>query len=138
MADRGGWREEILHMPEIQASFLYLFSYAPLGEGGRISGELFWSLLGGCLLPTPSRQPPFETSIWSIWVHCPRILVSRGKNGQEESRLLNSRRLRSSRPEAALTQHKPKLICWARGNTMFLVRLGPLGRRFPGSQCNSW
>ena len=38
---RRGWREEILHMPEIQASFLYPFSYAPLGEGGHISGELF-------------------------------------------------------------------------------------------------
>ena len=41
LADRGGWREEILHMPEIGASFLYPFSYAPLGEGGHISGELF-------------------------------------------------------------------------------------------------
>ena len=32
LADRGGWREEILHMPEIQASFLCPFSYAPLGR----------------------------------------------------------------------------------------------------------
>ena len=55
LADRGGWREEILHMPEIQPSFLYPFCYAALGEGGHISGERFWS-------PTPSRQPLFETS----------------------------------------------------------------------------
>ena len=40
LADRGGWREETLHMPEIQASFLCTFSYAPLGEGGHIAGEL--------------------------------------------------------------------------------------------------
>ena len=33
LADRGGWREEIPPMPEIKASFLYPFSYAPLGEG---------------------------------------------------------------------------------------------------------
>ena len=42
LADRRGWREEILQKPEIQASFLYHFPYAPLGEGGHISGELFW------------------------------------------------------------------------------------------------
>ena len=58
LGDRGGWREEI----EIQASFLYPFSYAPLGEGGHISGGLFWLFLEVCLPPTPSRQPLFETS----------------------------------------------------------------------------
>ena len=62
LADRGGWREEILDAPGVQASFLYPFSYAPLGEGGHISGELFWRFLGVCLSPTPSRQPLFETS----------------------------------------------------------------------------
>ena len=62
MADRGGWREETLQGPEIQASFLYPFSYAPLGEWGHISGELFGLFLGVCLSPTPSRQPLFETS----------------------------------------------------------------------------
>ena len=41
LADRGGRREETLHMPEIQPSFLYPFSYVPLGEGGHISGEPF-------------------------------------------------------------------------------------------------
>ena len=57
-----GWREEILRRPELQASFLYPFPYAPLGEGEHISGE-FWGLfLGVCLSPTPSRQPLFETS----------------------------------------------------------------------------
>ena len=40
---------------------------------------------------------PCDHSIWGIWVHCPQILLSLRKNGQEESRLLNLRRLRSSR-----------------------------------------
>ena len=63
LADRGGWREEILERPEIQASFLYLFSYAPLGEGGHISGDVFGFFWGACLSPTPSRQPLFETGV---------------------------------------------------------------------------
>ena len=62
LADRGGWREETLQRPEIQASFLYPFSFAPLGEWGHISGEHLGLFLGGCLSPTPSRQPLFETS----------------------------------------------------------------------------
>ena len=62
LADRGGWREETLQRPEIQAPFLYPFSYAPLGEWGHISGELLGLFLGVSLLPTPSRQPLFETS----------------------------------------------------------------------------
>ena len=62
LADKGGWREETLQRPEIQASFLYPFSYAPLGKWGHISGELFGLFLGVCLSPTPSRQPLFETS----------------------------------------------------------------------------
>ena len=62
LADRGGWREETLQRPEIEASFLYPFSYAPLGEWGQISGDFFGLFLGVCLLPTPSRQPLFETS----------------------------------------------------------------------------
>ena len=62
LAGRGGWREEILQRPEIQASFLYHFSYAPLGEGRHISKELFGSFWAVCLSPTPSRQPLFETS----------------------------------------------------------------------------
>ena len=56
LADRGGWREETLHRPEIQASFLYPFYYAPLGEGGQISGELlgsFWKFV--CLQPPPAN-----------------------------------------------------------------------------------
>ena len=60
LADRGGWRDEILHMPEIQASFMYPFSYAP--KGGHTSGKRFWLFFGICLSPTPSRQPLFETS----------------------------------------------------------------------------
>ena len=46
LADRGGWREKILPVPEIAASFLHPFSYAPLGEGGHISGERFSASLG--------------------------------------------------------------------------------------------
>ena len=42
--------------------FSIQFPYAPLGEGGHISGELFWLSLGVCFSPTPSRQPLFETS----------------------------------------------------------------------------
>ena len=43
-------------MPEIEASFLHLFSNATVGEGGRISGELF----GGVV--SRQRQPLLETS----------------------------------------------------------------------------
>ena len=52
----------VLWVPLIQASFLYPFSYAPLGEGGHNSGDLFGLFLGVRLSPTPSRQPLFETS----------------------------------------------------------------------------
>ena len=46
-------------MPEIQASFLYPFSYAPLGEGGHISGELLELFLGFvCRQPPPAN--PFS------------------------------------------------------------------------------
>ena len=40
---------------------------------------------------------PCDHSTWSIWVDCPQMLLSLRKNGQEESGLLNLRRLRSSR-----------------------------------------
>ena len=45
LADRGGWREEILPLPQIQASFLHPLSFF-LGEGGHNSGDQF-SLLQG-------------------------------------------------------------------------------------------
>ena len=48
LADRGGWCEEILPTPEIEASFLRPFSYAPLGERAHISGEKVCLLLGVC------------------------------------------------------------------------------------------
>ena len=57
-----GWREEILHMPEIQASFLHPVSYAPLGEGGHISGERFLALFGGLFVANPLLPTLFETS----------------------------------------------------------------------------
>ena len=62
LADRGGWSEDALHRPEIEASFLYPLSYAPLGEGGQISGELCGLFFGVCLSATASRQPLIETS----------------------------------------------------------------------------
>ena len=56
-------------MQEIQASFLCPCSYAPLGDGGHISGEFFGLLLGVCLSPTPSLQPVFETSDKTVQKH---------------------------------------------------------------------
>ena len=56
LAVRGGCREEILPMPEIEASFLYLFSYAPLGEGGHIVGVFF----GGFVCRRPPPANPFS------------------------------------------------------------------------------
>ena len=60
LADRGGWREETLQRPEIQASFLYPSSYAPLGERGHISGELFWALFGGLFVANSLPPTPFR------------------------------------------------------------------------------
>ena len=58
LAERGGWREEILPTPEIQASLLHPFSYS--------SFRRFWGTillhLGLCQAPTPSLQPLLETS----------------------------------------------------------------------------
>ena len=53
LADRGGWRQEVLPKPEIEATFLHPFSYAPLGEEGHNSGELLGSLVANPLPPTP-------------------------------------------------------------------------------------
>ena len=63
LAVRGGCREEILPMPEIEASFLYPFSYAFLGEGGCLTGELFLGCFAGfvcCQTPpaNPFSKPP--------------------------------------------------------------------------------
>ena len=59
LADRGGWREEILHMPGIQASFLYPFSYAPLGEEDTFLENVFGSFWGFvCRQPPPAN--PFS------------------------------------------------------------------------------
>ena len=40
---------------------------------------------------------PCDQMIWSIWAHCPQMLLSLRKNGEEESILLNLRWLGSSR-----------------------------------------
>ena len=58
--DRGGWREEILPVPEIQATFSATILPIPhLGEGGHNSGEHFLLHLVPCQSP---NQPLFETS----------------------------------------------------------------------------
>ena len=58
-----------------------------------MSSRLFW---------------PCDNSIWSIQVHFPQILLSLRKNGQEESRLLNLRRLGHSRWQGVVTVVPPK------------------------------
>ena len=56
LADRGGWRQDILPMPEIEASFLHPFSYAPLGEEGHFWRTLLPALgVVGC--PPPTANP---------------------------------------------------------------------------------
>ena len=62
LADSGGWREETLPMPGIEASFLHPFSFAPLRRMGTHFLRTFWLYCGGCWSPAPSRQPLFRTS----------------------------------------------------------------------------
>ena len=53
LEDRGGWRQEVLSMPEIEATFLYPFSY----------GTHFWRTFFGCFWGFVRHQPPpLETS----------------------------------------------------------------------------
>ena len=64
-----GWREEILPMPEIEASFLHPHSYAPLGEGGTHFWRTFW-LVWSPEVPQTSPQdsrtsPKFSPSLGS-------------------------------------------------------------------------
>ena len=57
LADGGGWREEILPMMQIQASFLHPFSCPPYEKGTQFGGHfvaVFWALLGANALP-PTR-----------------------------------------------------------------------------------
>ena len=53
LADGGGWREEILPMPEIQASFLHSFSIPPMRRATH-----FWGPFLAVFLGPASRQPP--------------------------------------------------------------------------------
>ena len=57
---RQGLAEEILRVPEIQASFLYPFSHAPLGEGGHIPGRTFLASFGGAVCRQPPPANPFS------------------------------------------------------------------------------
>ena len=87
LADRGGWREEILQRPEIQASFLYPFPYAPLGEGGRISGELlgsFWVFI--CRQPPAAN--PFSKLDFSLLKIRRRFYSLKKKEGERRSSMI--------------------------------------------------
>ena len=44
LAERGGWREEIFAVPEIETPFLHAFSYAPLRRRGRHFWRTFWAV----------------------------------------------------------------------------------------------
>ena len=52
LAGRGGWREEILPLPEIQTSFCGLFPIPPLGEGEHILGSIFAVFVANPFPPT--------------------------------------------------------------------------------------
>ena len=49
LADRGGWREEILPMPETDASFLHPFSLCPLGGRRTVGGKPFLAAISFCV-----------------------------------------------------------------------------------------
>ena len=71
LAGRGGWREEILPMPESQ-TFSVPFFYATLRRRGTEFRGSIPSVFGPCYSPTPFRQPLFETSeiVKMIANHC--------------------------------------------------------------------
>ena len=60
LEDRG-WREEVLSMPEIQASLLHLLSYSFL----RRRWTQFWGTNFCCILGPVSRQPPLSSNPFS-------------------------------------------------------------------------
>ena len=60
LADRGGWREEILHMPEIQAFFSVPFFLCPLRRRGTHFWRTFWALFGGLFVANPLPPTPFR------------------------------------------------------------------------------
>ena len=71
LADGEGWREEIRPMPEIEASFMHPFSYAPLRRKGPVFRGL---LVANPLPPTPflgsvSETPTPTTCLRSMAVH---------------------------------------------------------------------
>ena len=63
LADRGGWREEIHPMPEVEASFLHPFSYAPPGRRDTHFWTIFWPVLWGLLVANPLPPTPFR-NLW--------------------------------------------------------------------------
>ena len=92
-----GWRTEGVGAKKpfkgqrFRPLFCTLFSYAPLGEWGRISGELLGLFLGVSLSATPSRQPLFETSD----IFCGEIETSRLKLSSEIENFDRDRKFRS-------------------------------------------
>ena len=63
LAGRGGWREEILPMPEIQTSSCALFPMPPLGEGEHNYGDQLLLYSRPRQTATPSRQPLFDSPL---------------------------------------------------------------------------
>ena len=67
---------------------------------------------------------PCDHSVWSIWVCCPQVPVSLRKNGQEEPRLLNLRRLWSSRKSSSAfllaLRTLLRTLCCRRGKFFYL------------------
>ena len=68
-------------MPDIQTTFLCPFPMPPLGEGEHYSRDQFSLQFGARSLPTPSRQPLFETSYKN------RSKVGPAGSGQNRSKL---------------------------------------------------
>ena len=60
LADRGGWREEILAMPEIQASFLHPFSCSSLRKRWAQFWGTIFAAFGGLSVANPLPPTPFR------------------------------------------------------------------------------
>ena len=84
LADRGGWREEILERPEIQASFLYLFPIPPWEKGDTLL-EIFWHSFGGFACRQPPPANPFSKPL-KMWV-CLICVIAPYSNGAAQLRV---------------------------------------------------
>ena len=66
LAGRGGWREEILPIPEVQASFCALFPMPTLGERNKILGINFCCSLGPAGCQPPPANPFLKLLIFKV------------------------------------------------------------------------